>query len=70
MELCEWNPTDDKPAEHVPGIEGSRVGCTNEATVSIGSKVNWHLCDGCAGLPRFNKYRKRVKLGNARTNVK
>lgn len=62
MELCEWNPIDDKPAEYLSSVADSRTGCKNEATVCVGVKVNWHLCQSCAGLPAFNKYRARVPL--------
>ena len=63
-EVCEWNPTLQKPA--VTGNEPTD--CKNEARVSIGAKAsdNWHLCESCAALPAFKKYRHRELLNRAR----
>lgn len=59
MNGCEWNPTDDRPA--VVGDEHTE---TVPAVVSVGAsrENNWHLCDACAGLPRFERLRRRVRL--------
>ena len=39
------------------GTKGQpHIGCHNEATVSTTSG-HWHLCESCAQLPRFNRYK-------------
>ncbi len=52
---CEWNPFTNLPAT-------SPHGCPNEATVALGAKGEWHLCEQCAALPRFARYRVRKPL--------
>jgi hypothetical protein len=59
---CDWNPKENKPSEYITGSYGPTNGCQNETTVRIGSKKVWHLCDSCAALPVFKKYRSRKKL--------
>jgi hypothetical protein len=54
-ELCEWDPIRDSAAEEAGG-------CQNEATLSVGGNGDWHLCENCAALPFFDRYRKRVAL--------
>jgi hypothetical protein len=54
-ERCEWDPDRDSAAEESDG-------CRNEATLSVGADGNWHLCESCAALPAFDRYRKRVPL--------
>jgi hypothetical protein len=63
IELCEWDPERSMPACEVGGKYYS--GCKNEANQSVGRAENWHLCDSCAALPRFKKFRYRVRLGKA-----
>lgn len=55
MSDCEWNPIAKRPAfEHdAPHAE---------AVWAVGVDGRWHLCDGCAALPEFARYRKRRKL--------
>lgn len=60
VELCEWDPERDEPALQSPG--GARFGCRRPATVSVGADGRWHLCDSCAALPEFKRYRKRERL--------
>ena len=62
MELCEWNP--EKNTDAVSLADGTGYeGCGKEATVSVGSGMNnYHLCDSCAELPRFNRFKKRSTL--------
>jgi hypothetical protein len=61
-EQCDWDPQNDQPAVS----DGS--GCQNQATTSVGGGMdNWHLCDPCAALPRFKKYRRRVALVRGET---
>lgn len=52
---CEWNPTLGKPATSEDEIHA-------RATLCVGVKESWHLCDDCAKLPYFNKYRSRIAL--------
>lgn len=42
--------------------ENEAMGCNNEATVSVGHEGKWHLCDRCAALPHFKRYRVRKPL--------
>ena len=59
VELCEWDPEHSKPGYTGQGVH---IGCQNPATWSIGKYPNWHLCDSCAALPEFKRYRKRERL--------
>jgi hypothetical protein len=52
---CEWNPAENRPAFDDDPPHG-------EATQVIGVDGKWHLCDGCATLPEFARYRKRSGL--------
>lgn len=63
VELCEWWPAQNKPATGAPGEQ-----CPNPATVSVGLRNNWHLCDSCASLPAFARKRRRVRLNNGNPN--
>jgi hypothetical protein len=51
---CEWNPVEGQPAYD------------NEvharAAVIVGANGKWRLCESCAALPEFAKYRKRKKI--------
>lgn len=53
QEMCEWNP------------DAGRAAFSNEqghapATILVGrGSPNWHLCESCAALPRFARYKKR-----------
>lgn len=55
---CEWNPDEGRAAYE------------NEvhsfATVSLGNG-KWHLCESCAALPEFKRFRKRVPIGGGKT---
>ena len=57
-ELCEFNPKITK-ASYGGHVDGD---CTNEATVCLGSRPSWHLCDSCAALPFFSRFRTRAPL--------
>lgn len=50
VNTCEWDPQNDCEATVANG-------CQSQATVSLG-RGKWHLCDSCAGLPRFRRYRR------------
>jgi hypothetical protein len=60
MERCEWDPERDRPAQTLP--PDVELGCRNEATVSVGGDGAWHLCDFCAAMPRFARYKSRRLL--------
>ncbi len=62
MSTCEWDPERDRLAQVLsPDIE---LGCKNQATTSIGNGA-YHMCDSCAALPRFSRYRKIRSLSAA-----
>jgi len=52
-EMCEWWPAGNGPAT---GVEGE--GCQTTATVSVGARTVYHLCDTCSDLPRFRRMRR------------
>ena len=67
-DLCEWDPRRNAPAQGIPvpgGYEGY-TGCKARATMFVGANGAWRLCDGCAALPRFKRYRKRLRLSEVR----
>lgn len=57
-ERCEWDPE-----AHRGRYEGE--GCPNPSTVSVGHQGIWHLCDSCAALPRFKRYKVLHRIGEA-----
>lgn len=66
---CEWDPERGQPAAVVvvPVVptdwdRRERQGCTNRAMLSVGANGEWHLCDTCAALPDFKRFRRRVPL--------
>lgn len=59
MARCEFNPTTGRPATDPPS-EGD---CRNEATVSLGAKGKWHVCESCAKHPVLMKLRRKRPLG-------
>ena len=64
-DLCEWNPFKGEPATEQKSL-GLRWGCDRPATLSVGVRSNWHLCDECAALPRFKRMTHRLKLSRGR----
>lgn len=61
--LCEWDPVREAPSDYIDcGDTVEHRGCDNSATLSVGVRKNWHLCESCAAKPRFKRYRKRVSL--------
>lgn len=62
MSACEWHPAEDRPALRTDAPHG-------EATISVGSKPNWHLCADCAELPAFKRKRRRIPLAVAAAAV-
>lgn len=55
MADCEWNPVEKRPVFNTDPAHGL-------ATWSVGTTVNWRLCDQCAALPEFARYRRRHRL--------
>lgn len=56
MNPCEWDPRIQKVGDVVEMPEQE---CPNEATISVGG---FHVCESCAALPVFKRFRKRVPL--------
>lgn len=56
VERCEYDPETGDAAE-----EGA--GCDRPAVVVVGAMGQWHLCEQCAALPAFRRYRSRVLRG-------
>lgn len=50
-EQCEWNPTLNAAASSDDAPHGDAVWC-------VGAQGQWHLCDSCAQLPRFARFKK------------
>jgi hypothetical protein len=57
--LCEWDPVMGGPAWDLADGSARLNGCTRKATVSVGANGEWHLCNRCAGLPCFRRFRVR-----------
>lgn len=57
-ERCEWNPRFNEPSSE-PQAPGD---CENNAAVCVGRSPTWHLCESCAALPRFKRFRVRQPL--------
>jgi 5-methylcytosine-specific restriction endonuclease McrA len=73
MRLCDWNPDENKPAmPHRSGVFSSGRysgawqpdvnGCPNPAALVVGSRGEWYLCESCAGLPRFGRFKVKVPI--------
>lgn len=60
---CEWDPALNRPAQYVPG-GGAELytGCLNPATIILGSRTTWRLCEQCAKLPKFKLLRKHIHI--------
>lgn len=66
-DLCEWDPVNNRPARYVDRPKpylSYREGCTDKATLLVGSEGQWRLCDHCAGLKRFKGYRTRKEINH------
>lgn len=55
MERCEWNPKYDVPAMD-PAKDGD---CPNEATMVVGKREPYQLCESCAARYVFRGHAKR-----------
>jgi hypothetical protein len=60
-EACEWDPVHDRPAAHVVADDPTQHA---EAVWSVGVRPSWHLCESCAALPRFKRFRRRSRLSS------
>jgi hypothetical protein len=56
---CEWDPEAGQGR-----YEGE--GCPNPATVAVRHQGIWRLCDSCAALPRFKRYKVLRRVGAER----
>jgi len=65
FQLCEWDPNSNAPATSLDG-GAEYIGCGNPATVCLGANGRWHLCDSCAALPQFSRFRVRISLAGRR----
>jgi hypothetical protein len=54
---CEWEPARNRPA-----FDSDTHHRTTRATVLVGCDGAWRLCDRCAALQRFARYRKRKPI--------
>jgi len=65
MNKCEWNPEANESAcatyDSNNYVE-NHYGCQNEATIMVGANGQWHLCESCAKLPKFKRFRVRKPL--------
>jgi hypothetical protein len=52
---CEWNPKENRTA-YEDEVHA-------QATWVVGSNGKYHLCDECANLPKFVRY-KKTRLSN------
>lgn len=57
-ETCEWHPI-EKRAANSGNDPGS---CTRIARVCVGKNGAWHLCERCAVLPEFKRFKAREPL--------
>lgn len=64
-DLCEWDPERDRASQGDP-VYGdpalkwrNYTGCPNLADVIVGADGKWRLCESCAALPTFKRWRVR-----------
>ena len=62
---CEWNPTLSCAASEPERF----TDCQNDAVISLGQTGAWHLCESCAALPRFARYRKRSRINGSNASM-
>lgn len=58
MSRCEWNPTFKVAALDPP----APTDCPNEATIVLGARGVWHVCDTCAQDEKFKLFTKRTPM--------
>ena len=59
IDLCEWNPETNNESEVI--FENNRYfhhGCPNFAQKLVGANGDYRLCNNCAALPKFKRFRK------------
>lgn len=57
-ETCEWNPVEKRGA-----YTGNDSGaCKRVARICVGASGTWHLCETCAALPEFKRFKAREPL--------
>jgi hypothetical protein len=66
-DMCEWDPEESQPARYIPGTD-QHWGCPNDAEIIVGAKGQWRLCESCAALPEFKRFRKRKQIRQRVTN--
>ena len=54
---CEWNPRTNQPA-----WSNELHFRTTKAEVIVGANGQWRLCQSCAALPVFRRFRKRIPI--------
>ena len=54
---CEWNPSENRAAYDIDDHY-----LNTPARVIVGADGQWRLCESCAALPRFKRFRKRVPI--------
>lgn len=59
---CEWHPSENRPAQTGDASHA-------DATVSVGSDGEFHLCASCAALPRFARFKVRRPLSRPEGTV-
>jgi hypothetical protein len=65
---CEWDPARGRPNAGTLLSDGTwscMQGCRNRADVIVGARAQWRLCESCAALPRFSRYRVRRPIERA-----
>lgn len=52
---CEWNPTENRLAMDNDNFHAN-------ASICVGAKCQYMLCEECANLPKFKRFKKRHKI--------
>lgn len=47
------------------GMRTEERGCGKIAVVRVGSNGQWHLCETCAALPEYKRYKNRAPISQA-----
>lgn len=60
--ICEWDPVTDSPAMV---NRNKYTGCGGNASLAVGTAHgnNYHVCESCANLKRFARFKKRPLNG-------
>jgi hypothetical protein len=61
-----WTPYEITRCGYLPEVgecaDNPGGGCQNTASVALGSRDEYKLCEECAALPRFKRFRHRRQL--------